>query len=86
MGSVEGQREWANETRSSNLHSPQRSGDFFSAVRLTEMTNLAIEKGLNYAFPRLKPLEKTDNRVSRSITQRQLARESQNAKLRQPNN
>ena len=30
----------------------------FSAVRLTEMTNLAIEKGLNYAFPRLKPLGK----------------------------
>ena len=30
----------------------------FSAVRLTEMTSLAINKGLNCTFPRLKPLGK----------------------------
>lgn len=30
----------------------------FSAVRLTEMTSLAINEGLNCTFPRLKPLGK----------------------------
>lgn len=30
----------------------------YSAVRLTEMTSLAINKGLNCTFPRLKPLGK----------------------------
>ena len=30
----------------------------FSTVRLTEMTSLAIDEGLNCTFPRLKPLGK----------------------------